>query len=103
MKDLIAPELFQNSTCTLPGIGTLSVITHPAETAFISGQIKAPVPEIVFYPSVEEKVFNEFTAVSMLLKNELEEKGEIILSGIGSFTKDEVDNIQFIPDRVPAA
>lgn len=101
MDYLIAPTLFQNKTCRLPGIGTLSVITNTAETDFVNTQIKAPVPSIIFSASQDdENVFNEFTALSELIKKDLDEKGSVTLKGVGDFIKNEEGIISFIPQQV---
>ena len=100
MNDLIASTLFQNRTCTLPGIGTLNIITRAAQADFVSAQIKAPVQTIAFTPSINENIFNEFSALSVLLMKHLEESGELKLEGIGTFTKDEQGTIQFTPEEV---
>jgi hypothetical protein len=101
MDYLIAPTLFKNKTCRLPGIGTISVITNTAETDFVNTQIKAPVPTIVFSVSQDdENVFNEFTALSELIKKDLDEKGSVTLRGIGDFIKDEEGVISFIPQQI---
>jgi hypothetical protein len=104
MDYLIAPTLFKNKTCRLPGIGTISVITNTAETDFVNTQIKAPVPTIVFSVSQDdENVFNEFTALSELIKKDLDEKGSVTLRGIGDFIKDEEGVISFIPQQINPA
>jgi hypothetical protein len=67
MYNLIAASFFQKKSCLLPGIGSLSLITHSAITDFPVKQIKAPVQEIIFTPGTEdEKGFNEFSAISEL-------------------------------------
>ena len=103
MEYLIAPTLFQNKTCRLPGIGTLSVITHSAETDFANAQIKSPVPSVVFSASQEEEsVFNEFTALSELIKKDLDEKGTVTLKGVGDFIKNGEGGISFLPQKINA-
>ena len=98
MDYLIAPALFQNKTCRLPGIGTLAVITNTAETDFVNSQINAPVQSIIFSASEDdENKFNEFTALSELIKKDLDEKGSVTLKGVGDFVKNEEGIISFIP------
>ena len=48
MHHLIASYLFQNKTCPLPGLGTLSINTSAAEADFTIKQIAAPKPVIQF-------------------------------------------------------
>ena len=98
MDYLIAPALFQNKTCRLPGIGTLTVITSSAETDLGKSLIKAPVPSIVFSAAQEEEnIFNEFTALSELIKKDLDEKGMVTLKGVGDFLKNKEGSIDFLP------
>jgi len=96
MYQIIAPTLFQNKICRLPGIGTLVMIPHAAETDFVNGRIKAPFETIDFIPAeLDENLFNEFSAMSELLIKELNENGSVVLSGIGTFTKVNNAGIHF--------
>ena len=98
MDYLIAPTLFKNKTCRLPGIGTLSVIDKCAETDYINQKISAPQPQIIFSTlKDDEDIFNEFTALSELIRKDLNENGTVSLKGIGEFVKDEHGVINFIP------
>lgn len=102
MDYLIAPALFQNKTCKLPRIGTLTVITSTAETDVGKSLIKAPVPSIVFSAAQEEEnIFNEFTALSELIKKDLDEKGRVTLKGVGDFFKNKEGVIDFLPLPLP--
>jgi hypothetical protein len=101
MEQSIASYLFRNNYCVLPGIGKLSVVTTPADTDFINGQIKAPVQNIIF--SEEDKgeaIFNELSAESEHLKMMLDAKRTVSLSGIGIFTKNDNGNIHFSPLQI---
>ena len=96
MFDLIAPSFFQKKQCHLPGIGSLLLITHPAQTDFVNTQIKAPVQEIKFISVTDdENIFNEFSAISELMKRKLDEEGTVVLNGGGAFTKDDSGDIHF--------
>jgi hypothetical protein len=98
MDYLIAPTLFKNKTCRLPGIGTLSVITTKAENDFANSLLYAPAPFISFAASQEdENIFNEFTALSELIKRDLDSKGSVIIQSVGSFIVNEERGIDFIP------
>jgi hypothetical protein len=97
MFNIIAASFFQRKYCVLPGIGRLSLVTYPAATDFSNKQITAPVQEIVFTPSADEKLFNEFSAISELMKKKLDEEGEVDLAGIGVFTKSNEGGIKFTP------
>ncbi len=98
MYQLIAPTLFQNKICRLPGIGTLIMVAHSAETDFVNAQIKSPAETIDFKAEdKDEKVFNEFSAISELLQKYLNENGSFLLNGIGTFIKDNTGEIRFAP------
>ncbi len=98
MDYLIAPTLFQNKTCRLPGIGTFTVITNTTKLESHSKQIDAPATSIIFTPLQEDKNgFNEFTALSELIKKDLHATGKVNLQGIGDFIKNEDGTIGFIP------
>ena len=102
MDYLIAPTLFQNKTCRLPGIGTLNIVTASAETDFINTQIRAPLPSVVFIAELEDTdVYNEFTALSELIKKDLDEKGMVTLKGVGDFLKNKEGSIDFLPQPLP--
>ncbi len=104
MEYLIAPTLFQNKTCRLPGIGTLEIVVKSADTYFGHHEILAPIPSIVFEPSTaSENVFNEFTALSELLKRDLQQKGIVTLKGIGDFILNADDSIGFLPVQINEA
>ncbi len=101
MDYLIAPTLFQQKSCRLPGIGTLSVITGSATTDFINTEINAPTQTIVFSAAQDdEEKFNEFTALSELIKKDLSEKGTVHLKGIGDFKRNNTGLVTFIPISV---
>jgi len=98
MDYLIAPTLFQNKICRLPGIGTLSVITNKAENDFVNSRLSAPLPSIIFSASKgNENRFNEFTALSELIKKDLDEKGSVTIQSVGNFIKNELGDVDFIP------
>lgn len=96
MHQAIAPSFFQKKQCHLPGIGTLSMITHPAQTDFVNTRVLAPQQEIKFSAaSKDENVFNEFSAISELMKRKLDGDGKVVLQGVGTFIKDEDGQIKF--------
>ena len=98
MDYLIAPTLFQNKTCRLPGIGVFTVISNNAKIDSHDKLITAPVPSIVFTALRDDKNgFNEFTALSELIKKDLYVVGKVNLKGIGDFVKNEDGTIGFIP------
>jgi len=101
MYQIIASSLFQNKICKLPGIGTLVMVPHAAETDFVNGRIKAPFEKIDFISATpEEDLFNEFSAMSELLKNTLDEDGSFLLTGIGTFDKVDNAEVHFTPINI---
>lgn len=101
MEYLIAPTLFQNKTCRLPGIGQLAIVTHPAKTDFANMQILAPTQAIVFTATKDdEDVFDEFSALSKLIKKDLDEKGFVNIQGVGAFLKNEEGVVSFKPQQI---
>jgi hypothetical protein len=98
MYDFIASSFFQKKTCHLPGIGKLSFVTTAAETDFGNAQIRAPRQSIVFTPTESnEHVFNEFSAISEMMQQTLNEEELLEITGIGTFIKDKAGIIHFIP------
>ena len=66
------------------------LLTKAAETDFINGKILAPVQNIAFEPQQKaDSTFNEFTAISAVLLDELNSKGQVLIEGIGTFFKNE--------------
>lgn len=89
MYNVIASSFFQKKSCRLPGIGILELVTTPAEYDFPNKQIKAPRQKILFIPSNStDNSFNEFSAISQLLKDRLNKEGSVAIDGLGLFTKD---------------
>ncbi len=101
MDKLIAPVFFKRKSCTLPGIGVLAIVTEPAQTDFVNTAIRAPQQKIIFTSATDEKVFNEFSAVSEVLKKRLETDREVDLKGIGRFILQE-GIIRFEPIELPS-
>jgi hypothetical protein len=103
MHQIIAPTLFQNKICKLPGIGTLQMIYHSAQTDFVNGLIKSPTESIDFIAAGSgENEFNEFSALSDLIKKSLYENGSFFLQGIGTFLQVNEEEVKFEPIVVEA-
>ncbi len=101
MEQSIASYLFRNNYCVLPGIGKLTVVTTPADTDFINGQIKPPVQNIEFSADDKsEAIFNELSAESEHLKMMLDARRTVSLTGIGVFTKKDDGHIHFSPLQI---
>ncbi len=100
MYSIIASSFFQKKSCRLPGIGTLELVTTPAEYDFGNRQIKAPQQKIIFIPSVlPDNVFNEFSAISQLMKEKLGRNEAVEVTGVGTFSKQDSE-ILFEPVTV---
>ena len=96
MHTIIAPSFFHKKYCVLPGIGKLTLVTQSAASDFTNQLIEAPVQQIIFTPGVQnDYLFNEFSAISDLIKRKLEEHGFVDLLGIGRFTKTTDGSIDF--------
>lgn len=97
MFDIIASSFFQKKTCRLPGIGNLELVTTSAEYDYGSKLIRAPRQTVLFVnaSSSSKDQFNEFSAISQLMKDELNRNGIVRITGLGSFTKDSGGNIHF--------
>jgi len=99
MYDVIATSFFQKKSCKLPGIGQLVFTNTAAVTNFSNNQIMAPKQTITFIPVTNEKElsFNEFSAISELMKRQLETNGQVIITGVGSFTQLSGGRLNFRP------
>jgi hypothetical protein len=85
--DVISASFFRKKQCVLPGIGRLELTEKPAQFDFPHHQMLAPRPSILFYPLPEAaSMFNEFSAISQLLMEKLLRNGEVMVTGLGSFT-----------------
>jgi hypothetical protein len=102
MEYIIAPTLFRQKNCRLPGIGTLYVKNRLAVTNVAEALINAPEPFISFSPANEndDNIFNEFTALSELIRKDIDEKGIVTLKGVGDFVKKENGAIDFVPSHI---
>jgi len=96
MFDVIASSFFQKKSCRLPGIGNLELAYTPAQYDYGSRLIKAPKETVLFIASSPyDNHFNEFSAISQLIKEELDKKGTVQITGLGAFSKDSSGSIQF--------
>ena len=98
MYQILATSLFQNKKCNLPGIGTLLMVKHCAETDFINTQIQSPFETIEFIAAKKEDNFlGEFAVISETIQKGLNENGSFLLNGIGTFTQSAAGKLNFIP------
>lgn len=101
MFDIIASSFFQKKTCRLPGIGNLELVTTSAEYDFSQKQIRSPRQTILFVSTPASNAgFNEFSAISQLLNDELDKNGKVDITGLGTFTKDENGLLHFLAATV---
>jgi hypothetical protein len=120
MQKQIASFLFQNKTCPLPGLGTLSVHNEAAETDFTNKLIKAPKPFIRFVNAETDSAGlldylvtttggNKYEVTEALdhfcdnLKMEITDRSTVKLDSIGNFFVDGSGKIDFKPQELPAA
>lgn len=92
--------LFFNQSCTLPGIGTLSVDTKPAELDFPNARILPPVESISFEPSTNAQADtpNKFSDISYAIQEKLDKGEKVEINGVGTFFKNNIGIIKFIPE-----
>jgi hypothetical protein len=120
MHRLIASYLFQNKTCPLPGLGTLSVVTGKAELDFLNTTIKAPAPRIVFEAkeadgsnlleyiaaktdSTVMQTIERLAHFCNSLKAATIANHPATLDGVGNFFTDSSGKINFKSTQLPAA
>lgn len=85
--DVIAASFFRKKHCVLPGIGRLELLEQTARYDFPNQQLLAPRHSIRFTPLPDAaNIFNEFSAISQLLKEKLLRAGEVAVTGLGIFT-----------------
>jgi hypothetical protein len=98
MYKIIASSLFLHKKCTLPGIGTLIIVSRSAETDFLNTRIQSPSQSIEFISSGKENVFStEFLAISQFIRKKLAEERILLLNGIGTFTQFDEGKYDFFP------
>lgn len=120
MQNQIASYLFQNKTCPLPGLGTLSVLTSGAEADFTNKLFAAPKPFIHFVDIETDAtgLLNYLAATSGgstyevsealdhfcdNLRNKMTKQPDVQLESVGSFFVDASGKINFKPEELPAA
>lgn len=120
MHHLIASYLFQNKTCPIPGLGTLTVHVSGAKADFTNQQIAAPEPFIQFTDRETNAVgflnyvaakthSNTYEVTEALnhfcddLKKGISSHAKASLDGVGNFVVDNNGNIIFEQLVLPAA
>lgn len=98
MYQILASSLFQHKKCSLPGLGTLLLVNHGAETDFINTRIQSPFQTIEFIAATKEDTFlEEFAVISEFIQKGLTDKGSFLLNGIGTFKQSDDGVLNFIP------
>ena len=98
MYKTIAASLFLHKKCTLPGIGTLIIVSRSAETDFLNTRIQSPSQSIEFISSGKESVFStEFLVISEYISKKLTEERILLINGIGTFTQFDEGKYDFFP------
>lgn len=88
----------------MPGIGTLEVVTQPAEYDFSKQRITAPKQRILFInAAASDHIFNEFSAISQLMKEKLRSEGVVEIAGLGSFIRDDDGSLAFESVEIDAS
>ena len=116
MHDLIASYLFQNKTCPLPELGSLSVTTTGARVDFSNNVIIPPVSSIQFTPGetdtaplltwLANKMNTDKKEASSALNSfcgQLKNNPRTNLEGVGNFVVDSNGEINFVPIELPGA
>jgi hypothetical protein len=96
MYQFIAATLFTQKKCHLPGLGYLALDSSPAQLDFANTQLLSPQYQVHFVPTDNgEQRFNEFSALSQLMKSQLATSGQVILDGVGRFYKSDEGQVSF--------
>ena len=118
MQKQIASFLFQNKTCPLPGLGTLSVVCDSARADFTTKIITAP-QTVIQFESKETAVASlldylatttgadKYEVTEALdhfcdnIKNKITDQSGVQLESIGTFFVDDLGKINFTPEELP--
>lgn len=120
MHNQIAAYLFQNKTCPLPGLGTLSMLGSGAAVDFTNKQITAPKAFIQFSEvetdstgllnflasttgSSKYEVSEALDHFCDDLRNKITQQPDVQLENLGSFFEDASGKITFKQEELPAA
>ena len=87
MQKLIASYLFQNKTCPLPGLGTLSVLESGAEADFTNKSIAAPKQFITF-----TEAESDTTGITIYLSDSTDSPYEKLEQFCADLKKEIADN-----------
>ena len=120
MQKQIASYLFQNKTCPLPGLGTLSIVSSAAESDFTNKTFTAP-KSVVHFEQTETDATgllnylsattgaDKYEATEALshfcdsLKQQMTDNPKVEVNNIGSFFVDAWGSINFKEEALPTA
>ena len=119
MQKQIASYLFQNRSCSLPGLGTLSLVQTGADIDFPNRQVISPKASIAFNQEETDATgllnylaattgADKYEVTAALdhfcdtLKNGISNKPEVVLESIGTFAVDGSGKIVFKQEELPA-
>lgn len=120
MQHFIASYLFQNKTCPLPGLGTLSIINSAAELDFTNKLIASPKTNIQFQQTESDATglvnyiaastgSNNYEVTEAMdhfcddLKNKITKEPGATLDQIGNLVVDRSGKINFKQAELPSA
>jgi hypothetical protein len=120
MQRQIASYLFQNKTCPLPGLGTLSIISSGTESDFTNKTFSAPKTAVHFEQAETDSngLLNYLSATTGAdkyeatealshfcdsLKQQMTDQSTVQLNSIGIFFVDTSGKINFKPAELPTA
>jgi CCDC81-like prokaryotic HU domain 2 len=120
MQTQIASYLFQNKTCPLPGLGTLSIVSSGAESDFTNKTFSSPKPVVYFEQTETDSDglvkylsattgADKYEATEALshfcddLKKQMTDQSTVQLNNIGNFFVDASGKINFKPAGLPTA
>ncbi|MBL7702998.1 MAG: hypothetical protein JNM14_12160 [Ferruginibacter sp.] len=120
MQNQIAAYLFQNKSCSLPGLGTLSIQTSAAGSDFTNKLITAPKASVQFTESETDSTGlldylaattggTKYEVTEALdhfcddLRNIITRQPEVQLENLGSFFVDASGKINFKQQQLPSA
>lgn len=118
MQDQLTSYLFQNKTCPLPGLGTLSLLNFSAKTDFTNKQIAAPKTIISFADTETDatRLLNYLVAATGAdkseasealdhfcddLRNKITRQPDVHVENIGSFFVDDSGKINLKQEELP--
>lgn len=116
MVDLVKAYLLQNSSVSIPGLGTIYVERIPAQSDFVNRQLlppayhyrfdryfDAPGRDFFTYLSARQRIpdyeaIKQYNEWSVGLRSNIIAESPVVLEGIGSLSRDEAGDVVFAPE-----